>query len=685
MPNRPSPICSKCKQRASKYKSGVCAICGQALAARKGFEKVVCNFRTPWKYNQYLFDLYVASRSRGKICFEQFAATRRLADILAKQQIPSFISWFDVYEFSEKVGLGKTPGNPRKKCPFVLIGRILQSQGLLEKIPKGYPMYLCYRVVDPGCREYVRKYMNEILRPSHWPEVVLFRLSVIRDFALWLKSDLLMVTPNQTRGYLLEEATRFEAVAFGNRRAILCRFYQWAVSRKLCSVNPFESLDLSVLLKTCPRCKKQKLIPDAGTHCRMCANDEFCTNYIVGLRSRLERGPEYHRYLYDLYLIYISRYRVTHNSATESKKLVDLFTSVEIAPLLSWTDVNSAAKIYRESIGNKLIRSGCPFAKIGRMLVELRCIPERTLDEDSQLDHVLKRLSPALCEVATEYARAMIKSGRRASSAHQVTLRLLYFENWLRKNHPNTSFFETNSKIASDFLRQVRSGSRDSHHGTLRRFHRWCIHRQICHQNPFESIARAEPLHELSICSQEQIGDLLKFVKDPASDPSHAMMITLSLFWAFGSRELRFSTFDVESDTIKIHVFQSALSYAHKWPTRADVFTVPRNPNWLFALQKRFLSQWTERFAHLDWTNRRKLLFPPPSGKYNRPTSRIIFSEQIAKATNAATGIPIPAKALRRTAGHLHVSGADASLLTQLGWADASAFRYTWVPRKFIS
>ncbi len=229
------------------------------------------------------------------------------------------------------------------------------------------------------------------------------------------------------------------------------------------------------------------------------------------------------------------------------------------------------------------------------------------------------------------------------------------------------------------------AGSRDSRHGTVKTFLKWCVAQGHCEENPFESIARPKSLPELRICSPEQVAQLIRYMKNPRVDPADALMIAMSLFWGFGRRELVYSTFTSEGDSITVKVYQRPGSYAHRSKTRRDSFTLPIKPKWFSDLQVRFLKDRATRFRKLDWPREKRALFPLSSGIYNRPMTRAMIAERIARATTEATGIAISSEVLRCTAGHLNTDGTDASLLTQLGWALPSAFRYTWVPRKFHS
>jgi len=610
--------------------------------------------------------------------------TERLTNVLATRPIPKFNSWFEVYEFSEQIGLGKVPGNPRVGCPFVLIGNLLERQGVLEKSPKSYPIYLCYRAVDESCRRHVIRYMDEVLRHQHHLDVAIWRLRLIRDFAVWHGGDLLKISVTRVEQYLLAISPENDVVVFRERIAVLRMFYRWMLDQSVCDSNPFESVNLSLFRQICPKCRKQKMIPLGGPHCWLCDMDTKMIQYIKALEARLQGAPTYHQYLFKLYFTYIKRYRINFSSWMESKRLLEILKTKEIPPLLSWRDINTASKMYRESMGDQLIRKGCPFVKIGHMLVELGVLPLRRQDELTRLNHVLGRFGDAIGPVAAEYCQNLIRRKRRVTTGHQVALRLLYFENWISKHHPGKNPFEIDNKIARDYLSQISTGSRDSRHGTLRKFFRWCQYKEICKENPFESIARPIPRYELPICSKEQFDSLIQYLKNPASDPSHALMIALTMFWAFGVRELLYSTFTPAEQKFEIQVFQSPLSYAHKRATRPDVFVLPRRPQWFSDLQDRFVKNWDKTFSHLDWKDKRPL-FPPQSGRYRRPMSTMILFEEISKATKMASGKPIPFQILRCTAGHIHTRGADASLLTQLGWSDASAFRYTWVPRKYQS
>jgi site-specific recombinase XerD len=685
MTNNPVIVCSKCGRLRRLHKRGMCGPCYNHPISRARYKRLVGSFKTRRKYNKFLFDLYVEHRKGSKIFFEHIQQIERLIAVLKAQPVPRFKNWFEIYEFSEANRTGVNPDNPRKWCPFVLIGKSLERQGLLEGSPKTYPMYLCYRVINEGSRRHVVRYMEEVLRLSKHPDVAIWWLRLIRDFAVWNNGELLEVSTKRAEEYLSGLSPNSEVMQFLERLSVLRKFYKWMCEEGIKGDNPFAAANLGPFCRMCPKCGKIKLVPAGGSQCRLCHIHIKASESIEGFEAKLKDASAYNQYLFKLYLAYIKRYRITNVSWIESKWLLNVLQTHDVPPLLTWRDVNSASELYRQTMTGYRIIKGDPFTKIGHMLVELGVIPVRAEDEFTRLNQTFDRFKGALGPEAKEYCLQLIQRKRRGSTAAHVATILLLFEQWLLVHHSDKDPFNLESQVVENYLAQIPIASRDSRLGTIKKFYGWCQHKKLCDHNPLDGIARPKPLAEMAICSKEQVAAIMRYLKDPATDPLRAMTLALNVLWAFNTKELRYSTFKIVDDCIEVQVFQAPLSYAHKTPTRPDIFRLPKEPKWFGELQKRFWKDWQTRFGHLQDSKDKQYLLPVPSGRYRRPASGWVIMEQISKATKEATGKPIPPQVLRCTAGHFHTHGTDASLLTQLGWASASAFRYTWVPRKFTA
>lgn len=676
-------LCKECKNHNTHYRYSLCNGCLNEMRTKKLYG-LCASFSSPWKYNNYLFKLYSTYQKRCKINTEIIKRTKILIDILESMPVPKFFNWIDIYEFSDFLSIGESQDNPRQKCPFYLIGRLLEEAGGIEKEYKVYPIFLCYRIFQIEFQPIIKRYMTDVLKAEHHIDVAIWHLRIIRDFAIFKQVDLLNINNKKIINYLNHLAENTDILEFKERISVIRKFYDWLVNEKNLSNNPFIPLDYSGLKGMCSRCNKLKIITKKTTHCSFCTNDIKIFNYIASFKIKFTKDEEYSKYLFELYLIYIKRFRVIYSSWVESKQLILILKSGQVDSLLSWEDVTKASLLYKKSYGKRILK-GCPFIKIGNMLVEIGVIPPRALDEELKLGRGLARLSSLLKPIVTEYCHSLVKRKRKVITAHQVVLRILYFEKWLILNYPEAEFFNVEINIIQFYLAQTKSGSRMAHQLALRRFFRWCCFNKICDKNPFELLGVSRLQSHLTICSNEQINSLIKYLKASKNDPSLSIMIALSLFWGFGSKELIFSNFKINNNQIEIHVFQRSLSYAHKSANRSKVFIIPQRPKWFFELQQRYIENWNLKFSHLHWPSELRPLFPPPRGVFNRPLDKTVLNEYIAQATKTATGKSIPIKILRYTSGHLNVRGLDGSLLTQLGWSSASAFRYTWVPRKLHS
>jgi len=537
-----SRVCAQCLKMKPVFRNRICVRCYHGNTTKKRFDKIVADFRAPSKYSRFLFDLWVEHRKSMRIEFQHIKPTLKLITALQRPVEP-FRSWFDLYAFSHEVGIGKF--GDRRGCPFILIGKLLEKRGLLERSPKCYSFFRGYLAFQQVDRSIIREYTETMLRKEYHLDTALKRLLMLAEFAKWTNAGVFLPASDKINGYVSAMAARTDALVFRENLTVLARFYEWCVRKSHCSANPFRSFDFTLYRRLCPRCEKVKVIPRPSTECRLCIVDRRMISYIESFRKELPGEPSYHHYLFDVYLRYIKRYRVTHTSWIESKSFLKLLMGREISPLLSWEHIDRESASYRSWFGKRVLK-GCPFVKVGHVLEELGVIPIRHLDEATILERAIKRLSPHLEPVVREYVRQLRRRQRRATTAHQAVLKILFFEQWLMKNHPKADFFSIAEKSAADYLAQVRTGSRDSRHGGLRNFFRWCVFRGLSEKNPFLSIGRSKVLHELKICSPDQTMRLIRYIKSQAADPADELMIALCLFWGFGRRQLQHSRFRFE-------------------------------------------------------------------------------------------------------------------------------------------
>lgn len=650
---------------------------------RKLLKDLCLSFTSQNKYNNFLFNIYFKHRiNKTALDYRYVEPSICLLKYLQSYTVSEIKNWFDVYELSFTAKIG--PHFNRKECPIVYLGHILEKENHIIYREKSYPIFLCLQTFAPESREVIKRYFFNYLKKSHHIDTALYWLKIIQDYGKTINGDLSTATTENIQHYLKTQSQTLPTNELKKHRNVLNKLICFLQNESSLALSHLEKINSQLFYQPCIRCQKSKFCSDYDRKCILCINDDILFGFISSMKTKISSQKIYNQYIFDCYLIYIKRYRVTHNAWAESKVFVHLLNEYDFVPFKTWSDVRNASFLFKKKMGNRKITKGCPFIKVGHILSEIDVLCARDLDYSSKTQISVSKLQLESYQTAQQYIKNLSSRRRSQSTAQQVTLSIYYLEKWALK-HDKKSIFALTSADVKNFALSLKKPTRDSHIGRLLNFFDWCCAHGFALDNHFFQFPRTGPPLELPICSDEQIKLLLKFIKNKETDSAQAMMISLSMFWGFRKIDLIYSTFSVEKSAFQIKTYQSQISYGHKYPTRQGVLNLPQRPRWFLDLQNRFIQDWKNRFEKLSWPDRRNLpLFPLKSGQYPRPMSRVMLTQEFNLATTKATGKAIPTKILRCTSGHLNADGGDASILSQIGWANTTAFTYTWLPRKHI-
>jgi len=680
--------CPQCKGESEhRFKRGLCPACYGQIINREQIRRINRNFVTAWPWNLELWQRYFSYLDKKSYIRNSLPSiAQKLSDALAVRELRPFQSWLDVYELHDELCLGENPLNNGRACPVMMLGILLQREGLLPD--KGYTkqLHIQFKWFSGPDRSAIKAHFDFYFQDNDHRHG-LRRLRYIREFYVLLRGDFLHATEDNVLEFLRTVYPQRDTLTFLGQFNAVRGFYRWCLDKGLTSKNPFD-LNLGCeFKKICTGCHKMKIVAGADNRCKLCRINDKIIPWIEAYKEKLKSSTVYNQYLFELYLQYIKRYRITLCSLTATNALAQFLAQNQIGPLKSWKDVRQTSEQFCRAVkGSVPISRGDPFVKIGRRLSELGVIPYINQDEQTCLDRQLNKLPPDIVQVAQRYIALLLKQRRRITTAIRYLHVTRYLLRWLEHKHQGIHLFQVSEKLALQYLETLRPATRESLRGIFYRFYKWAMVQGIVTINPFENISPLIPANELSVCSQRQVRQILRFIQDPTSQPQSAIMLTLILFFAFSRRELIYSTYEVlEENVIEVGIFRSPLSYGHPKHRRKKKLLLPKTPLWFAGLQRRFLEERRRQLAKLKNPAPIRQLFLVPSVQHNRPMGISAACTVVQEATTKATGGPIPMKVLRMTAGHIHTYHTDASMLAELGWGRDYAFKYTWMPRKYLS
>lgn len=681
-------ICVQCKKESKwRLERGRCKYCYSGVWNRERIERINRDFKSPWAWNQSLWERYILYLG-GKSCLNNLdpRVAGQLSAALERRELKPFQSWFDVFELRDQLGIGYSPLKNRYGCPVTMLGILLEREGKLPAKGHSHRFHRQFQWFTEPVRSAIREYSEGFQKRKASCKALQYLLD-IQQFHAWFMGDFFKATNVDAENFLRKVFLEQNTLAFVRQHNSLKRFYHWCLCKGLVSQNPFDLNLRQEFRKICTSCSKMKIVAHTDNRCKLCHVDAKIMRLIEATKKKLKSATPYNQRLFELHFQYISRYRITTGASADCKNLARFLEQKPIEPLLLWKDVRTASDQFNKFIGeDKRIWRGRPFVKIGYRLAELGVIPFLDQDEQTCLDHNLKKFPPDIEPLVRRYTDLQIKRRRRITTAIHIVHAIRYFLRWLDRDHPGAHLLSASEKMALQYLEKFPTAvGREHHRGAVCGFYKWAKIHGIVSQNPFESTAPLVLIKELPICSKEQAKHLFSFIKDPNSEPQAALMLSLILFFAFSLKELMYSTFELKEDAVEIGVFQPALSYGHRQPTRKNKLLLPKSPLWFVNLQKKYLEVRHHRFSKLKNPERLKTLFLAPNGRHNRPMSTEMVKSMIADATLKATGRSIPIRILRMTSGHIHTYHSDASMLAELGWTRKHAFTYTWTPRKYWS
>lgn len=420
-------------------------------------------------------------------------------------------------------------------------------------------------------------------------------------------------------------------------------------------------------------------------YCPKCVNQNRLKRQLHSLEieaSLLLKVNKYNQDLYKLYLDYTKRYYLKPCLIKQAHDLLIYLSSTSISPMSTWEKVYLESKKYGEKYKITMGLTGSPFVKIGKMLVELGVLPPKSEDYSQYYLRVFSKFTNEKIDTMESFAKFKKNKNTSDKSIILSLERILAFHLW-----SDVDLFLINQNDIQNYIIYMQSNSKTQHHvvsvySVLYIFYKWCKFEKIVLSNPLEGIKISRPIRKVIVCDDHTIRKLMGFIQNQESNPEQAFLLTLILIWGLKSEDLSHAKIDITNNIFKIILRRKKLSNI-KYYNQKQILHLPQSPEWFFTLQKKFYSKWAIQYGQRKKSCPNYYLMLP---RYRsvQTLSKGTIKARVFEATTAAVGKKIPLSVLRKTCGHLHSTSSDASILSTLGWARESSFKYTWMPRVFF-
>jgi hypothetical protein len=658
---------------------------------KKKLREIQLGFKAEGNLNELIFRAYLndLEQLRLKPMDVKMAAT--LADTLSRTPLGELKSWRDAWRLAEKLDIRYSNQDrylQRRHDPVLKVAKELERAGV---IPADSIFSLRYerilRSFDPKTRKIIERYTEEMSGHARSLRLKTKLAAAVRAYARYLEGkDLFNHDPRLAQTYILELPVKRGKEVYA-QFLTLRRFFRWSVEAGLSSADPYADWSpKESLMISCEICGKRSR---ATSHTRLCnscfsrAEAQASRDGLSELVRAFKAPSAYNQHLLDLYVKYLKRHKVTRQHRVSTQALMQWLESRPLPAIRSWSEVMALSEEFKKA--KKLApTSVCPFVKIGRMLQELGVLPIREIDREHQIEKLMGTCPEEISLIFRRYYAQLRKMKYRSISQYGTIRTLVEVQYWLSQNRPEYSLLTVSAEILKQYVlslgNQDRGGIRRY---ILRRFYRWLCLEKLALFNPMEGIAIPKSIRKLCICTDHQIRQIEKFVKNPKSDPEQALLLTLSLYWGFNAKDLAFASIEIHDSQIWILVHRQPLTRGRHSHYREQVLKLPLEPAWLGQLQKRYIRLWRERFEQIQKS------FPVQplvlGSMSNRHLTSTVVMEFFYEATIAATGVRIPPSVVRRTSAHIHTRYGDASRLAKLGWAQRHCHDFAIYPRTYFA
>ncbi len=443
-------------------------------------------------------------------------------------------------------------------------------------------------------------------------------------------------------------------------------------------------------VSVCSRCKITRKIW-VDDLCSVCYEDRQVRKALENWETHWKCPFLYNTQLMGLFLSYVRRYNLKYRHLRHTKTLAHWFNDKEWSAITSWNQIYQIRKEYPLADTTRS-EKGCAWLKIGLMLHEVGVLRPRAVDREYQIQSRILLFVPESQRYVSLFIEILLKSNHSEGTCLNYLDILHSLEAWVHSKYPMTPLTAVSNPLFTEYLKDIscRPSTRTSSiRKTLncsRRFYQFLLGQRLIIANPTEGLVASREQLQLTVCSEGQIRKLTSYVKNPATDSQLAFLLSLILFYGWGTEDLAFATLFAENqNTLNVIHHRRPRTKGRRFFNRPQKLTLPKTPRWYFNLQKRFYAKWSNAYQNAKKTFPNQPLILLQRGNHTRSVSSNYVNTLLELATAEAVGVKIPIRVLRQTCGHIYSYRGDASMLANLGWSPEFAFQYTWLPRIYYS
>jgi site-specific recombinase XerD len=682
--------CSRCKKETQmRFKNDHCRGCYEVTQNEEALRELRHGFVAAGAWNGRIFEACLDDLTRLSVKRQDVKELTRLACILSEEFIPEPQTWREARALASRLAIRYSIHDGKGSDTILRLAKDLENEGrpIGPDLPHAERFETVFQEFDPTVRKIVWTYLDEITTSRKSRKTTLKSALRLERFEQSLNGGHLFL-PNQdvARAYF----DSFNSGVFTTVHEVLTelrRFYRWSIKNGHATENPFEGWYPARLSQPCKTCHKTSIVKNRFQVCDGCYASVIYLAKLDRIVASYRPPSPYNRHVFDLYLKCVRRSFIRAPHIAAARALIEYLEANPVEAVRTWSALDALSDDFYKKIKNpaKIV---CPITKIGNMLQEVGILPIRQTDREGMLEMLYARCDLAASELLRRYDRHLIQA-RNSMTGRYGTVRFVFeLQYWLTLNEPHHQLFTLSERTALRYLHELgdrdRSGIRRQ---VLAKFYRWARSERLTLMNPFEGIAVPKFAKIICVCSDQQIGQIERYVKNPKSDPEYALLLALVLYWGLTMPEAAMSSIDMNDRQISIYLHRRELSLRRKSHNRDQVLTLPVDPLWLGSLQIRYIQMWRARFekTQKSFPIQPLILKRSAAARTNRHLHSHTVARLFIQATTAATGKEIPPGVVRRTSGHIHVDHGDASRLTKLGWSKTHANGFSFRPRRYFS
>ena len=216
-----------------------------------------------------------------------------------------------------------------------------------------------------------------------------------------------------------------------------------------------------------------------------------------------------------------------------------------------------------------------------------------------------------------------------------------------------------------------------------------------CSHNPVrQRIPALEP--RIQHYAPEILRDIGRFIVEPASDPTAALLLYFITFHLTTVQELRYLRLPTvvsfatgkpfaglaHPSALTLPRRQASLGITHPGRPGGGIDFHQAARHWLAPLLARFE---VKRASTIGPRGRSRYVFATARGSFRDvPVSPAWIWQQVTHNTRLLLGVACNPNTLRKTAAVYFADRVGAGVLNQMGWEAQQAFTYTWATRELI-